>query len=234
MISTRKQAKIDGKKTYISGKPCPNGHVGGRRTDNGSCVECSVSRAKKYKSNNKEAIKKTRKIYENNNNVKIQIKDKEYRNRNKNKINEQRRKRDADNINEIREKSREYQKNNRVKIRESRREYSRLYMIEKRKDPVFKMKCVMRSMVRRLLIKTKTNRNSRTEYILGYSDLQLKHHIESMFVNGMSWVNRDEWHVDHIESIDSFLRNGVNDPKIINALSNLQPLWVIDNLRKGA
>jgi hypothetical protein len=50
----------------------------------------------------------------------------------------------------------------------------------------------------------------------------------------MSWENRDEWHVDHINSIKSYVDDGVTDPKVINALSNLQPLWVEDNLKKGA
>ena len=234
ILSARKQAKINGDKTYVSGKACPNGHVGDRRTDNGSCVQCSVNRAVEYKKRNKESIKKTRKEYVNNNRDKIQNKEREYRRLNKERLNEQRRKRVKNNKDYYTEKTRKYHEDNKDSIREKRREYYRLYMIEKRKDPVFKMKVVMRSMIRRLMDKTKSNKNSRTEHMLGYSDRDLKSHMESLFVDGMSWDNRDKWHVDHIESIDSFLKKGVNDPKIINALSNLQPLWVTDNLRKGA
>ncbi len=36
----RREAKALGLKTYNNGKPCPNGHVGERRTDSGVCVEC--------------------------------------------------------------------------------------------------------------------------------------------------------------------------------------------------
>ena len=40
----------------------------------------------------------------------------------------------------------------------------------------------------------------------------------------MSWKNRNEWH------ISSFKER--NSPKIINILSNLQPLWSKENLSK--
>ena len=47
----------------------------------------------------------------------------------------------------------------------------------------------------------------------------------------MSWDNRKEWHIDHKKPISLF-KPGTS-PKIINILSNLQPLWKIDNLSKS-
>ena len=58
--------------------------------------------------------------------------------------------------------------------------------------------------------------------------------LEGLFVKGMSWCNRKEWHIDHIKPIKVFLDEGVNDYEIINHANNLQPLWVKDNLSKGA
>lgn len=58
--------------------------------------------------------------------------------------------------------------------------------------------------------------------------------IESLFVGGMNWNNRKEWHIDHIKPIKVFLDEGVTDYGIINHISNLQPLWARDNLTKGA
>ena len=59
--------------------------------------------------------------------------------------------------------------------------------------------------------------------LLGYSALELKEHISSLFTNGMSWDNHGEWHIDHIIPVTTF------DPEtpanVVNALSNLQPLW---------
>jgi hypothetical protein len=55
-----------------------------------------------------------------------------------------------------------------------------------------------------------------------------------MFDVGMSWANRSEWHIDHIKPLSLFAKEGVYDLNIINALSNLQPLWAKDNLEKHA
>lgn len=40
IILKRSDAKAAGSKLYFTGKPCRNGHVALRRTDNGSCDEC--------------------------------------------------------------------------------------------------------------------------------------------------------------------------------------------------
>lgn len=68
---------------------------------------------------------------------------------------------------------------------------------------------------------------------LGYNKSDLMHHIESKFEKGMSWDNYGRWHIDHIVSIKSYIDSGVTCPKTINALSNLQPLWAGENIRKG-
>ena len=58
--------------------------------------------------------------------------------------------------------------------------------------------------------------------------------LESLFLDGMTWCNRSEWHIDHIKPIKAFLDEGEVDFNIINNPSNLQPLWAKDNLLKGA
>ena len=59
--------------------------------------------------------------------------------------------------------------------------------------------------------------------LLGYSALELKTHIESLFTDGMSWGNYGEWHVDHIIGVINF---DITTPTyIVNALSNLRPMW---------
>lgn len=68
---------------------------------------------------------------------------------------------------------------------------------------------------------------------LGCTIEQLKVHLESMFKPGMSWSNRNEWHVDHIKPLSSF--DLTNREQFLKAChyTNLQPLWAIENLRKG-
>lgn len=50
---------------------------------------------------------------------------------------------------------------------------------------------------------------------------------------GMTWENRREWHIDHIRPVADFLRCGITDMSVINALSNIQVLWKFDNESKG-
>ena len=67
-----------------------------------------------------------------------------------------------------------------------------------------------------------TNKKYKCEYYIGCSIKHLKKHIESQFVSGMNWKNRDEWHIDHITPIDYFVKNICNNYKI-------QPFKVQDN-----
>ncbi len=59
--------------------------------------------------------------------------------------------------------------------------------------------------------------------MLGYSALELKHHIEKQFTTGMTWKNYGEWHIDHIKGVINFDSN--TNVKIVCALDNLRPLW---------
>jgi len=70
--------------------------------------------------------------------------------------------------------------------------------------------------------------NTVTEF--GYSPIQLIMRIECQFKPGMSWDNRNLWHIDHKKPISSFINKS---PRTINMLCNLQPLWKTENLSKG-
>lgn len=64
---------------------------------------------------------------------------------------------------------------------------------------------------------------------------QLKTHIESQFKAGMSWENYGihGWHVDHKKPIASFDLTDESQLRECFHFSNLQPLWAIENLKKG-
>ena len=72
--------------------------------------------------------------------------------------------------------------------------------------------------------------------LVGYTVFDLKAHLEALFQPGMSWTNMGEWHVDHIRPRSSFEFDSPTDPQFLEcwALSNLQPLWKLDNLRKSS
>lgn len=77
----------------------------------------------------------------------------------------------------------------------------------------------------------------RVETLIGYSIHDLKRHLEHLFVPGMSWENYGSaWHIDHIRPRASFRFVSLKDPafKSCWALTNLQPLWAEDNIRKSS
>ncbi len=69
-----------------------------------------------------------------------------------------------------------------------------------------------------------------TEAILGCSYQEALKHFESLFVEGMSWDNYGEWHVDHIRPLASFTEVDIH---LANRIENLQPLWAEDNIKKS-
>lgn len=74
----------------------------------------------------------------------------------------------------------------------------------------------------------------RTFKALGYSSSDLMRHLEKKFVDGMSWENYGEWHIDHIIPLSAFNYASVDHIDFGRAwsLSNLQPLWAAENIRK--
>lgn len=84
-------------------------------------------------------------------------------------------------------------------------------------------------------------KNNKTYIILGYNAIELKAHIESTWESWMNWNNygtakeyykKITWQIDHIKPIIQFQKEGVADPKIINALSNLRALDTIENIKR--
>lgn len=90
-----------------------------------------------------------------------------------------------------------------------------------------------KQMLRRVLVMSRTRKNLPAERLLGYTQAELKAHIESQFTPAMSWANRASFHIDHKVPVAAFLRRGVIDPAVINALSNLQPLTPLENQKKS-
>jgi len=100
------------------------------------------------------------------------------------------------------------------------------YARKMRKKPYYKIREAYRNLMRRTLDGEKTS--------LGYTREDLRSHMESLFQDGMSWENHGEWEIDHIKPVKVFWDEGVTDAKIVNALSNLQPLWKKDNRVKSS
>jgi hypothetical protein len=74
-------------------------------------------------------------------------------------------------------------------------------------------------------------KRSKSQEIIGCSYEFLRGYIESKFVDGMTWENRNLWHIDHIIPLSS--AKCEMDIIKLSHYTNLQPLWAEDNQRKG-
>lgn len=70
---------------------------------------------------------------------------------------------------------------------------------------------------------------------VGYTSQTLAEHIQRQFLEGMTWENRSEWHIDHIVPICSFTYTSFQcaEFRACWGLPNLRPMWARENLRKG-
>lgn len=69
--------------------------------------------------------------------------------------------------------------------------------------------------------------------VCGCTKRQLRLHIEAQFKPGMYWWNYGfEWEIDHITPT-SFFADDTEGRKACHHFSNLQPLWISENIRKG-
>lgn len=99
-------------------------------------------------------------------------------------------------------------------------------------DPAFAMHKRVSRGIRRLVGRMLDKKQSTTSKIIGCTKGEFKTHIESKFLEGMTWDNRVQWHIDHI--IPLATAKTVEDVIRLNHYTNLRPLWATDNLRKGA
>lgn len=101
------------------------------------------------------------------------------------------------------------------------------------RDPDFRMAIWMRTVLHRVLSRANLRKSARCVDLLGYDRQELRLHIERQFHGGMGWHNHGEWHIDHIIPIAEHIRRGQHDPMVVNALTNLRPMWGADNIRKS-
>lgn len=98
-------------------------------------------------------------------------------------------------------------------------------------DPAFRVRSNMKNRLHALIV----NRESgRIFSLLPYSARDVVEHMEANFLPGMSWENYGKWHIDHRKPCALFDHSDPAQVEACWALENLQPLWAVDNLKKGA
>lgn len=123
-----------------------------------------------------------------------------------------------------------YYEENKDKIIERAKEYTRNRW---REDTDYRIKCDLRSRTRHALKSGKKAGSAVRD--LGCSIPELKKHFESKFRDGMTWENHGSvWEIDHIKPLSSF--DLADREQFLEACryTNLQPLLVSENRRKGA
>jgi hypothetical protein len=174
------------------------------------CKECRKNETKKYYEKNSEKIK---------------INVNSYRIENIDKIKERNKKNYQKNREKVLLDLKKYRENNKDK----RNEYQR---IRKSVDPIFKLKHNMNSRLRVFLKSKNLTKKNKTFEVIGCTPKELKEHLENQFTDGMSWDKMGkEIHIDHIIPLSS----AKTEEEIYKLChyKNLQPLWAIDNMKKG-
>lgn len=121
-----------------------------------------------------------------------------------------------------------YAKNNKEIMRKHHTAYAKK---RRASDPLFKLAINVRNRIR-LALKTKGfKKNHKSFDLVGCSLAELAIHIESQFKDDMSWSNQGKWHIDHkipLSSVDTEI-------EILRLChyTNLQPLWALENIKKG-
>ena len=99
-------------------------------------------------------------------------------------------------------------------------------------DSLFKLKIYVRNRIGFYLKKNTVTKINNTFKIVGCSPQELKIYLEQKFIYGMSWNNQGEWHIDHIMPLSSAKTE--EDLYKLCHFTNLQPMWAIDNIKKGS
>jgi len=167
---------------------------------------------KQYYQENKERQKQ----YYQENKERIAERQKQYREENKERHKQWRK--------ENKERIKQYYQENKERLNERDKQRKKI-------DPLYKLKCNLRSRTGDAFKRKSYRKTSKTAKMLGVPFEIAKDHIERQFTKGMTWENQGEWHIDHIIPLAS----AKTESELIKLChyTNLQPLWAKDNLSKS-
>src|SRR5208337_2959784 len=109
--------------------------------------------------------------------------------------------------------------------------YRATYIASRKKrfeDPIYRLSF---NIGRNIHSSLKRKTRSHWETFLGYNIYELRKHLESLWLQGMSWKNYGKWHVDHKIPESWWIYESPEDDEFKKcwSLANLQPLWATDN-----
>jgi hypothetical protein len=98
-------------------------------------------------------------------------------------------------------------------------------------DAVYKIRCNISTLIQNGIRNRGFSKKTKTSKILGCDYDFFKKYIEDKFKEGMTWENRSEWSLDHIIPVS--LAKTEEELIKLNHYTNFQPLWKIENIKKG-
>lgn len=110
--------------------------------------------------------------------------------------------------------------------------YSKRMREEGKLTPFMKFKMSLRRRINYAFTRIKMSKPYKSEVLIGINLYECMIYIESKFKDGMSWENRNLWHVDHIIPLASAKTE--EDAIKLCHYTNLQPLWAKENMTKGS
>ena len=181
---------------------------------------------KQWSLDNKEKKKQYQKQYNLDNKEKNKEQMKQWCLDNKEKLKKYRQQYYLNNLEKNKEKMKQWRLDNREKI-------NSYYRNKTKTDPIFRF--IKNQRIRMWSALKGKRKFKSTIKLLGCSIEECWNHLEQQFKPGMTRDNYGLWHVDHIIPCASFddLSDTKQQKKCFH-YTNLQPLWAIDNMKKGA
>ena len=184
------------------------------------CKPCVAEASLEWKNKNIERVKKTLQQYYLDNKEKINKRSIEYGKQYY-----------IDNKEIYCERSKKWAKDNKERYRERVNKRNRQRWAE---EPMFRMKSKIRRLMYSSFKRYKNKgwvKSKRTESMLGCTMNEFIEHLKSQFKQGMTIENHGEWEIDHIIPLSN--ANTKEGIEKLNHYTNLQPLWLKENRKKG-
>lgn len=215
------------------------------------CKECAKDEIEKYRKENKNKIRETAREWEEKHKEEIKERQKKQYLKNKESDNERSRNYYKDNKKELRIKYKKYRDNYYAENREKKLKYTKDYRNKNREkinkkareyektDVNSRMRRNLSSRIRIAVKVQSSNKAYKTMELIGCKIEDLRSHLESKFVTGMSWENYGRrqgkwgWEIDHIVPCACFDLTKEEEQKKCFHWTNLQPLWRRDNSSKN-
>jgi hypothetical protein len=213
-----------------------------------SDIEVARLKSKECRIRNIDKIRAAGKEYGKKNRAKITQKLKEKRHSNpeyyKEKAKKIRDSRTPEQVEAKKKYDREYKQKNKERLEVKRRENADKYREQKRiwsnkkaaTDITYRIKRNLRTRIRCALKGDMRYKVDKSEALLGCSIEFYKEYFSSLFTEGMSWEKfmAGEIEIDHIRPCASFNLTIESEQRACFHYANTQPLWMLDNIRKGA